>query len=284
MLTNISMIRNVLKCPQYAYNQNVALRGPLETPESLEVGTLFHEGMHARLGGQSVSAERLPSWSAVSQDARDTFTKHKLWLPLNAFTVPNDWQVLGAEVALKRAISPRLTLQGRLDGLVVWNGKRWSAQWKTYTDDLLSLQERVRLSFHEVGYQWLAESEGIPWGGTILGACQKLPGYRIIDHRRHEITDQDRVEAFSIHYLTRPPEMQERMVRDLLAAAEKTQWELEGMHIHRNYDSCFGPYGRGKCPYFAVCHESEDLMGPKFKDLEDRYGNDDSSVQKAVEP
>ena len=170
------------------------------------------------------------------------------------------------------------------DGKVVWNGKRWSAQWKTYTDDLLSLQERVRLSFHEVGYQWLAESEGIPWGGTILGACQKLPGYRIIDHRRHEITDQDRVEAFSIHYLTRPPEMQERMVRDLLAAAEKTQWELEGMHIRRNYDSCFGPYGRGKCPYFAVCHESEDLMGPKFKDLEDRYGNDDSSVQKAVEP
>lgn len=296
MRLNISMLKDYLKCPQLAYYLHVNKRGPIKHAVPLDVGTLFHESAVFRWRGEQVamvykvpggpSDERLfatdgaampQSWDIVSPEAQDQWIKHKLWLPLNAWSPDPAWEVIAVEDALEAPVNqpPMVgpTLQGRLDGIVKWNGKFWSAQWKTYEDDLLGLQERVRLSYHEVAYQYLAEQNGYtPWGGTILGACQKLPSYRIINGKRQEVTDEMRCAALTQHYLFRSPSTQTSMLWH-------TQAELAGADISmrlgiplRNYDSCFGPFGRGRCPFFSVCHEGGSLDDDtKFTDLADRY-------------
>jgi hypothetical protein len=165
---------------------------------------------------------------------------------------------------------------------VRYNGKYWSLQWKTYDgSDLLGLQERVRLSYHEVAYQWLAEQNGYtPWGGTILGACAKLPGYRLVGGKRQEIADGERAAALTFHYLSRSPQTQTEMWIQTRLQLDKAVAELGSggwlpgstlTQRRRNYDHCFGPYGRNRCPFFSVCHEGADLFAPPFTDKEDRY-------------
>lgn len=273
------MLRDYLKCPQLAYNAHVLKRGPVRKSSALEVGTLFHEAMANKLDLGLTGA--MPSWELVSDDARGLWEKHKLSLPIANFRPEPEWQIKGIELALEARMIDDVTLQGRLDGLVLWNGKYWSLQWKTYDDDLLGLQERVRLSWHEVGYQWLAEQNGFtPWGGTILGACQKLPGYRLVEQDsgkkvRQGVTDAHRIAALTFHYLTRPRDVQNRMVGDLLDWLSALPPALDlyecGPDVARNYDSCWTAFGRSKCPYFGVCHEGESLDSGKFVTLESRY-------------
>jgi hypothetical protein len=201
--------------------------------------------------------------------------KHRLWVPINAFLPDPNWEVHGIELKVQRPIAPNLTLEGTLDGFIIWQNKLWDLQWKTYTDGLQDLLERVRLSWHEVGYQWMAEhimsGHQLPWGGTILGACQKLPSYRIVDKHREEVTDTQRELAFSLHYITRGSNQQADMVSQLLQTAMQVQDELEHRALlRRNFDSCFSPWG-GRCQFFDVCHNGQNLFGPDFKDLGDRY-------------
>lgn len=288
MRLNITAMRDTLMCPQYGYNKHIVRRGPVWTPVALDVGSLFHEGMEQRLVGEPVIKHLLPSWGMVSQPARDTFDKHKLWIPMNAFAPDPNWEIHGIEMRVGRAITPNLELVGRLDGFILWQGKLWDLQWKTYSDDLLDLIEKVRLSWHEVGYQWMAESTApsIPWGGTILGACQKLPGYRMTPDEtgkktREEVTDRMREAAFTLHFITRSPEKQEEMVRQLIQTAMKVQSELEAGAPLRNYDSCFGKFGT-KCAFYDVCHHHGHLHGPEFIDLEDRYGDEENNPAPAA--
>lgn len=286
-LINVSWMRDWLKCPQLAHYAHELRRGPERKPHTFEVGTLFHEGMAARVGGTSKvlnDGMSLSSWDDVSGEAHDLWYKHKLWLPINAFELPADWRIMGTEIALEH---PTLSLQGRLDVLIWWEGKYWSVQWKTYDDDLLGLQERVRLSWHEAAYQLLGESNGFaPWGGTILGACRKLPGYRLVESPtsktkvKEPVTDEQRIAAFTLHYLARSNRTQYRMARDVeqtLAwmeqqdASDELDASADDYLERRNYDSCFGPFGRARCPYYAVCHEGASITGPQFIDLKARY-------------
>jgi hypothetical protein len=274
MLANVSMLKSYLACPQIAYNQYIAKRGPGSVSPKLEVGTLFHEYMERKLTPPPQNGdvpEHVPSWFEVSGEARELWLKHQMWLAVDAWEVPDDWQVLGTEVALQNHM-----LQGRLDAPIIWQNKLWSGQWKSYEDDLMSLQERVRLSWHEVAYQWLAEETceklGVRWGGTILGACQKLPSYRVVSGKRVPITDEQRENALTFHYLVRSPAVQERMLSDLIYHVLQMNREVVmGARIARNYDSCFGAFGRGRCPYYSACHEGADIYAPPFVQVEDRY-------------
>lgn len=286
MRINVTMLRDFLKCPQYAWNMHVLFRGP-DGPAavSLDVGRLFHEGMEARMKGTKLMPIRYPSWVKVRPEAREKFEKHKLWLPINAFAPETDWRIEAVEVALADEMG-MATLQGRLDAIIKWNGKFWSLQWKTYEGDLLGLQERVRLSWHEAAYQYLAEQNAYkPWGGTILGACEKLPGYRLIGEpkKRVEVTDEDRIGALTFHYLARSQRQQMRIMQDVYGVIQDMHRVLAGgavfspqQFMPRNYDTCFGPYGRSRCPYFAACHEGANIMEPPFVQLEPRYEQEEA--------
>jgi hypothetical protein len=239
--------------------------------------------MALRLGerGHRLGPE-LPSWLEVSEDAQAKWVSHRLWLPVNAWVPDPAWKVLGTEVVLEASIGFDHTLVGTIDAPLIWNGKLWSGQWKTFDGgsepewSLLQLQDKVRLSYHEVAYQWLMEQtlckeHGLPYGGVILGACEKLPGYRIINKKRVEITDADREGALTFHHLFRSPEQQqglwENTLRTLLHAAQAAGITFQ----YKNLDTCFGPFGRSKCPFFAVCHEGTNINDPPLVDLRPRY-------------
>ena len=273
MKCNVSMLKDYLRCPQLAYNLHVLRRGDGKRSVALEVGTLFHEAMEQRLRGVASKAWTLPSFADVSDEGRAAWNKHKLWLPADAFILPPEWEVLAVEKALEGE-ELGTTVQGRLDALVLYNGKVWSLQWKTYDNDLLLLQERVEMSMHEVIYQWLADENALtPWGGTILGACQKLPGYRLVGGKRQEIGDKEREQALTFHYITRAEKMQKRMLWYTLAQMQAMNTEIgwKTPVPMRNFDQCFGPSGRGRCPYFNVCHEGGSLSDPQFIDIAPRY-------------
>jgi hypothetical protein len=285
MKISVSAMRDWLKCPQLAYNVHVLHRGPERRAVPLDVGTLFHEAMANRLGGAPrVLGPELGSWLTVSEDAREVWAKHQLWLPANQWTPDPAWKVLGTEVVLESEIGCGHTLVGTVDAPLIWNGKIWSGQWKTFDGGsepewaLLNLQEKVRLSYHEVAYQWLIErtlcqEHNLPYGGVILGACEKLPGYRIINKQRAEITDGDRAGALTFHYLFRSPQQQQALWADtqdhLIYAANAS---ADGPNYQpKNLDTCFGPFGRSRCPFFAVCHEGADINSPPLVDLKARY-------------
>jgi hypothetical protein len=276
---NISMMNEWLRCPQLSYNRNVLRREHIarRRPLPFEVGSLLHESMERKESLPSGTDwwEALPSWGTVSIHARDAWRKHKLWLPIEAYEVPG-WRTIGIEMRLAHS-----NLEGKLDRLVEYNGKFWSLQWKTFDEDLLLLNEKVRISHHEAAYQWLAEQNGYtPFGGTILGACQKLPGYRMIEDihgKRHKeiVTDEQRINAFTTHYLIRSPELQSRMIGDIRASLSLLDREMpiEGSDsVRRNYQECFGFSGRGRCQYFDVCHNGADINNDgEFATIQSRY-------------
>jgi hypothetical protein len=252
----------------------------------LDVGTLFHEAMALRLGGADrVLGPELGSWLEVSEDAREVWAKHRLWLPANKWVPDPAWKVLGTEVVLEAPLGYAHTLVGTIDAPLIWNGKLWSGQWKTFDGGsepewaLLNLQDKVRLSYHEVAYQWLMEQtlckeHSLPYGGVILGACEKLPGYRIINKKRVEITDGDREGALTFHHLFRSLEQQSALwfsTEDYLIHAAGTIAAGHAFYLLKNLDTCFGPFGRSKCPFFAVCHEGADSNSPPLVDLKARY-------------
>jgi hypothetical protein len=279
MKMNVSMLRDYIKCPQLAYNAHVLRRGLAGSSANLEVGTLFHEAMDCKLKGLPSDPERPPSYERVSDKARAEWEKHKLWLPIKAWNVPPEWRIVASEIALEKQDGV-IGYVGRLDAIIEYNGKFWSLQWKTYAGDgLLELCEKVRLSFHEAAYQWLAEQNGYkPWGGTILGACNKLPGYRIIGGKRQEIGDGERERALTFHYLFRSPAKQTEMQLQMRKWSTRACIDMGHDRMTpqpRNYDMCHGPFGRGRCPYYSVCHEGASLEDDTFITLEDRYAVSD---------
>jgi PD-(D/E)XK nuclease superfamily protein len=275
MISTITQLKDFLKCPQMAFYTHELRRVPIETPVNLDVGKIFHEYMHLKLQGKPLAIQDVRSWVEASDDARHQWAKHKLWLPINHVQMPPEWEIVAIEHPLMAGWSTGY-LQGRLDAIIKYNGKYWSLQWKTYTGDLLDLIERVRLSWHEVGYQFLAECHNFkPWGGTILGACEKLPGYRLVPNpatgkkERFDVTDEDRIHALTFHYLARSPEVQAKMLRNLQFMV--TRMEMDWVAQLRNYDQCWGSHGRSRCPYFDVCHDGALIDSAAFKDAEVRY-------------
>ena len=278
----VSQMKDFIKCPQYAYNIHELRRIREGRSSTLDIGTLFHECMEQKIAGDEIIGTECPSWAIVEQETKDLWDKHKLWIPIDEFQIPSGWEIRGAEVVLEGTING-IPVKGKLDAPIKYNGKFWSGQWKTYTDDLQELIEKVRLGWHECVYQELARQNGMePWGGTILGACAKLPGYRMIvepvgesghlNRRiRYNITDADRAAAFTTHYISRPPAVQHRMLADFAYYLMRKNGMDRGMfNPARNYDSCWNLWGK-RCPYHSVCHEGADINGSEFVTVEERY-------------
>lgn len=285
MLFNISQLRNHITCPQLAHNQYVVRRLPanLRPGVSTGVGTLFHLAAQHRLSRGSVPTDAELLVSAGSGAIWEAWSKFKLRLPLEAWQIPSDWKILGVELPLQTDLAPNLTLQGRLDALVEVDGKLWSLQWKTYADDLASLIERVQIGWHECyAYPTLVASMGIklPYAGTILGACRKLPSYRLRDTGtgkkvRVDVTDADRIEAFTFHWLALNPTLYSQRAKDVLKYAEDMRLTTDFPHNEpkRNPDACHGYFGNSRCPYWSSCYDGEDINGPGFVPILDRYAD-----------
>ncbi len=280
MQVSITQLRDYLKCPQMAYYAHEMRMVPDKKPKALDIGTMFHNLMEMKLKARidptyAIDTEKFSSlYEAATDAAKHDWQKHKLWLPISAFMVPQDWEVVAVEHALSAQLGD-VELVGRLDGIVKWNGKFWHLQWKTYAEKVHELIEQVRLSWHEVAYQYLASRHGyIPWGGTILGAVRKLPGYtwQMLEdgkRKKRDITDDERSQSLELYFVSRSPQRQAELLREL-----ELQLGVLNANWHtrmKNLDMCLGGPGRRACPYMAVCHEGQDINGPGFIQVDPRY-------------
>lgn len=277
MEVSISQLKDFLRCPTYAFNRH-ELRRVLPEPErALTTGALFHKLMEAKMLARLNPADALLSddqyqemLAQLSDRARWEWDKYRLWIPVSAFDVPPDWEIMGVEKALRAPLGA-VTLVGRPDVIIKWNGKYWDVQWKTYSEDLLELLESIRLGWHEVGYQYLATANNFnPWGGTILGTCKKLPGYFLPKGGKKQIvTDEMRALAFELHYLARSPDTQTSMLKEL-----EMQLDTLARDWHsglKDFDQCHGAIARRRCPYLDVCHHGGSIDSPAFITVAPRY-------------
>lgn len=243
---------------------------------------MFHKCMEYRLRGRDIpDLDEQYAW-AETPFIWDEWKKHKLWLPAQNWAPPAEWQIKHIETPMQAMIqgaADNNRIEGTLDAIVKFDGKWWSIQWKTYTTNLERLVQQVQIGWHEsAAYPTLARAyQYQPFGGTLLGAVQKLPGYKIVQDQesgrkgRQDVTDQDRIDALSFHWIAFNQRKYEDRVVDLINAGIS----LENRLMFRNTDSCFGIYGNSKCQYYGVCHEGEDINGPGFITIEPRYGTID---------
>jgi hypothetical protein len=270
MQATVSQLKDYLRCPQYAEFIHHLHRVSVKTPTYFEEGSIFHEAMENKLKGRDFALTSYKSWMNASEEAQHRFlNKHRLDVPIQYYELDTEWKIIDTEVPLSGTIG-QVQVIGRLDAIIYYNHKYWSLQWKTYTKDLLRLIEQVRLGWHEVAYEELAFQHGYyPWGGVILGACQKLPSYRVVDGKRHTITDEERIQTFTTHYLVRSRIEQATALGHLAAYLRRMEKDW-GLSL-RNYESCWGPNKDFRCPYYEVCHGGQSIDSDNFKTVEPRY-------------
>lgn len=278
MKFSISQLQDFVRCPQLAHVRHIQLWDRAGGSPALTLGTMFHLAMEDKLLRRP-SRSAIELWAEVENGkdgAIELWEKHRLGDVIAQWERPLEYgEPIGVEQVIEVPLG-RHTLQCRLDSIVQRNGYVWSEQHKTFADDLQSLVEKVRLSWHEIAYQYALQStthEEV--AGTILNACQKLPGYKLLDLTgmgkkcKVEVTMEMRLAALTTHYLTRTDEEMRRGLRAIEVYADIMEEMFEG-EVPRNNSSCFDMNGH-KCPLFAHCWDGEELVEPMFMKLKDRY-------------
>lgn len=287
MKFSISQLQDFVRCPQLAHVRHVQLWDKAGGSPALTLGTMFHSAMEDKLLRRP-SRNALTLWSEVENGrdgAIELWEKHMLGEVINAWERPSEYgEPEGVEKVLEAPLGGHV-LQGKLDAIVRRTGFVWSEQHKTYADDLQSLTEKVRLSWHEVAYQYLLEYNGYaPVAGTILNACQKLPGYKLLDldglgkKKKVEVTLEMRLAGLTTHYLMRTEEEQMQILESIAYYSEQMSVMFAAypiMRVERNNNACFDMNGH-RCPLFAHCWEGEDLIEPLFTKLTNRYPQEDA--------
>ncbi len=280
MKFSISQLQDFVRCPQLAHIKHVQLWDRAGGSPARTVGSMFHSAMEDKLLARP-SRSAIELWSEIDNPhagAIELWEKHRLGDVIADWTRTEEYGVPSAVEEVLEAPLGEHTLQGKLDSRVWRDGYWWSEQHKTYTDDLQSLTEKVRLSWHEVAYQYLLEYNGFsPVGGTILNACQKLPGYKLMDltgsgrKTKVEVTLEMRLRALTTHHLVRTPQEQSEGLHGITYYAERMgEMFARPQHLARNNNNCFDMNG-WKCPMFAHCWDGAELAEPMFIKLVDRY-------------
>lgn len=272
MIFNVSHLKESLTCPQRAFNRYVHHRESAEKSIALDVGTLVHLYFAATL---DPSPERTASLeSALVEVSCDVLSDFDELVPaLRAWERPKDWNLLAVEQELRIPIGGN-TLAGRLDGLVLWNGKYWHLQHKTLraSRPVAIYEEQQRCDWHECAYERMAEAAGrTPFGGTILNLVRKLSRKTIAENPK---------SALVIRYVTRPPAVVADALRDMSELARKLAIEATPgatydplVHARplRNRSACDGMFQNKLCEYHPVCAGDCGLDDPRYVTIEPRY-------------
>jgi hypothetical protein len=274
MKWSVSQLKNWLRCQTYCYYHDVLRRGVEGTSAALELGTMFHLYMEAKLKDR-------PPEGVISANEKAMEEWAKLLPFAQAWTPPADWEIKFVEKALEWPLGFDILL-GRLDALVWWNDGWWSLQWKTtgQNTNLELLGEQVRVGFHECAYQWLAEQNGYtPFKGTILVTAKKL-SQKAINEGRNPIAPPQ--------YLFRSRAMVDERIKQMRAESHRMGLILEtppyagkGMAeeckklIFKNVEQCGGMFHNSRCPYWDVCHEQGSIDSSPFVDLPNRYESEE---------
>lgn len=243
-----------------------------EPSSALRIGTAFHKGLEAKLGGIPLTPLRIAGIASQVPDPKDAKVAQRLLSALEAFKLPA-WKVLGIEKPFSMKVQSGMhEIVGRLDGIVEDEEGLWSLQGKTISSskDIEGEQEKVRLSPHEITYHRLCMEEGIDLKGTILVLGVKLS----------KKAEDAGVQMIQIHKLPRSVMAVAKAWPTLFDRILSVANKLESKPIDRlfaNTDNCLGQYGNSRCPLFVHCHHGASLSGTieskLTMPLENRYGD-----------
>lgn len=287
---NISSLKQYQSCQRKAYFLNDIKRGPAGAPpRALLTGTTWHKVMEARFNPakrtgtpDAIVFDSIAEYYRNNEDAAlGTIADMKgLMVGYHHWEPPVDWEVKSVESVISAPL-PRWktsgdaphTLQGIVDMLVKWNGKWWHVQHKTIAKNksLPAFWQKMERDWHECGYEYMLESSGLdaPYGGTLLITARKLTEKAALASPGDVIQHQ---------FITRPKHVVEKAVDDMFQMCEEWTAKLESCRVTggptsfvANLDSCMGLFGNSPCPYRSVCNDGEDIYGPKFVTITDRY-------------
>ncbi len=199
----VSQVLDYWRCPQYHWYRHVLKRGVTgEYKGAAKLGTLFHAKMEEFLkvlmatdmdphqsvldvwtkpGHWNLQAQLAAEHEANAQEAKpgDLLAADALSVRGAWWVAQEGWRkwetVLGAEEPFEYEVVPGVTMMGKPDGWIVWNGKLWHRQIKTHSGGLAALQLLVESSMHEATYAEAGPKlfPSREYGGTMLATFDK---------------------------------------------------------------------------------------------------------------
>lgn len=266
-----------------AFNENVLLRVPLGRSVALEVGSTWHIAMETYLKTKDKHLAHLEIDNHLIKlnDLKVLAGWHAIEPAFNAWEWPDEWQLLEVEKLIEyRFGSPfELILQGRLDGLVKWNGIYWHLQHKTLSPStpLPVYFAYMQRDWHECWYEFACREAGYtPYGGTILNIVRKLSAGTIL---------KDPKSALCTQYIPRPWEIVKKAMLDLELIGNQLSVDRDFPGaILQNRSMCAGRFGNSLCPYLDVCNGVANLDDDSlFKTIEDRYARPETPLSALTE-
>lgn len=255
MLLSISDLKNWMLCPAYASYQLFSKRVPASRSTALELGVLAHKGVEVVLGGEDTLDSLL---ELSSEDTKAQWEKLKP--TVMAWRPPVAWEILAVEKEVRVEVGHGITLVGRPDIVIRWNGLLWHVQIKTLARSVPIdvYAELIRTDWHEMFYQHAIEEKyGERVGGTILLIIRKTTQPQVI-----------------VQYLTRDPLLVESAMDDIVRTAHSIV-DYRGSEFGpiKNRSACAGAFRNSLCPYKKVCDSMNEnlLRGEEFEDAKPRY-------------
>jgi hypothetical protein len=225
---SVSTVQTFATCPvkwDYRYNKKLNVLFPTDAQSE---GTAWHEVA----AGQRPTMPHDPVWLRGAFD--EWQEEKKAW----------DITVLETEVPLETFSSPGITLIGRPDAIVRWNGQIWHLQHKSVRASMpVALYlEQLRRSWHEAAYRQMISERypNEPYGGSFLVLARKLKNPPFLVVTPVLVTEKDAAGALT----------ELRHYGVIMNHVSQTN-----MLAHPpNRNSCYGAFGNSKCVYFDACY------------------------------
>lgn len=270
MKISVSQIKRHIECPTKAHFEYTLLRGGDKRAMALDVGSLAHIALEAKLLGKDWQAATDEYMASLPPEVSvEVNTEFAVLAPsLALWEKPDDWVVLGTEVEMEIPCG-RHTIVGRLDAPIVWNDNRWHLQHKTLASSVpvAVFAEQQRTDWHECVYHRMLQAvEGPPVAGTVLNTIRKLSAKRLAENPTDALIPPQ--------YLPRTDEIVQEALDDLAQLIDDIEAGRDGARrIIKCRSACAGPYRNSLCIYKPVCDGDDEITSPSYVDLEPRYTN-----------
>ena len=276
-LLNVSRLTDQLRCEVYAHNKWRLKRQPVfENTGARAFGLAWHAAMEVLLKAKAAGTP--PSLGSALEAAEPHFElalaqalyedkikkiqadRATLEALLPHVEFPPAWKVgaVEEEIQLSLGILPttgeELTMRGRPDTLVWWEGLLWHVQHKTTGPSVSwpTYERAVQRSFHENLYlEMLARNFGeTTIGGTILLGVRRLAPSTVA---------KDPTSAFHRAYIPNNEADRARALESIMRIADRvhsTDVLAEAgipLGLIENRAACFGAFANAPCPYVEAC-------------------------------
>ena len=259
-----SMTSAFRRCPLLYWLLHVRGKSSSQHASALNYGGLMHVGLNVWYEDHDLQkacqAMEDEEWTDPIDDFR---TKERCIRKLVDYTEyygdESEWmdRILLNETPYEIAASDGFRYGGKMDLLVMWQGKAWVMDHKTTSRFGSDYFDQFVLSSQMAGYIWAAQ---MLHGETVAGVIINC----IVTHKVPKpIADQTHRQAIMYS-----PERIEEWRRSQIYDYHTIHQAIEADYFPPRWDNCINKYG--KCAAFEVCKvpqkNREDMIELKFKD------------------